>query len=159
MDNCTKGILRIVIDLKKDGSLRWEGVAWSKTFSIEDYQYVSFPVPDDWREIMKDAGRRVQMLTECLRRMHPYMDHGELKPDIAELIKDVSIDPDTAARIEELDYDRIRSIGIEWEGGYDRFSSSCPVSGCRMDADTGEVREGASFNLYEPASPLRSEIF
>lgn len=159
MKTFTKGTLRIVINFKRDGSIRWEGIAWAKTFDIEDYQYVSFSVPDDWREIMKDAGRRVQMLTECLRRMHPYMDHGELKPDIAELIKDVSIDPDTAARIEEMDYDRIRSIELEWEGGYDGFCSHCPVSGCKMDADTGEVKENAGVILYEPRSSFTREIF
>ena len=159
MNKFTKGWLSIVIDFKRDGSLHWEEIAWVKTFDIEDYQYVSFSVPDDWCEIMKDASRRVQMLTECIRGIHPLKDGEELNSDIAELIKDVSIDPDTAARIEEMDYDRIREIRLDWEGGYDGFCSYSPVSSCKMDADTGEVKENAGGIFYDPQSPLKAEVF
>lgn len=157
MKSITKCTLIIIIHLKSGGIM--DQIYWEKDFSTDDCQIVTFTVPGDWRETMKDSGRRVQMLTECLRSMHPLKDDEELNSDIAELIKDVSIDPDIAARIEELDYDNIRFIDLEWQGDFDYFYPSIPIYGCRLNVDTGEINNGTGCIICEPQSPLKAEVF
>ena len=143
-----------ILSSTHSNSFTWEGVSWHHTFDVDSFQFIYFPIPENWQEIFRDPGKRVQMLNDCIHGMYPMDPDIDLDVKAKSQLPFVSIDAETAFKIEELDYESIQSIKMSWGGSRNEWDSDCPVSICYMEMSTGKVEQIHDVIHLELRSPL-----